>query len=104
MRRTARIFTLNPERVPLAFQAGHAGSIPVTRSASPRRAELLRVTVPVTVLSTSHPGRTRGAPAASPGRNDRPAYDVAYAHRPNVRPPSRRALANPARPSASDRF
>jgi hypothetical protein len=26
------VFTLNRERVPLAFQAGHAGSIPVTRS------------------------------------------------------------------------
>jgi hypothetical protein len=26
------VFTLNRERVPLAFQVGNAGSIPVTRS------------------------------------------------------------------------
>jgi hypothetical protein len=32
MRRSTAILTLNRERVPLAFQAGHAGSIPVTRS------------------------------------------------------------------------
>ena len=36
MRRSAPIFTLNRERVPLAFQAGHAGSIPVTRSTGQR--------------------------------------------------------------------
>ena len=30
--RPTAIFTLKLERVPLAFQAGHAGSIPVTRS------------------------------------------------------------------------
>src|SRR5450755_174360 len=32
MRRSTAIFTLKRERVPLVFQAGHAGSIPVTRS------------------------------------------------------------------------
>jgi hypothetical protein len=32
MRRSTPIFTLNRERVPLAFQVGNAGSIPVTRS------------------------------------------------------------------------
>jgi hypothetical protein len=32
MRRSTPIFTLSRERVPLAFQAGYAGSIPVTRS------------------------------------------------------------------------
>jgi hypothetical protein len=32
MRRSTAIFTLNRERIPLAFQAGHAGLIPVTRS------------------------------------------------------------------------
>jgi hypothetical protein len=32
MRRSTAIFTLNRGRVPLAFQADHAGSIPVTRS------------------------------------------------------------------------
>src|SRR5450432_2834190 len=32
LRSSEPIFTLNRERVPLAFQAGHAGSIPVTHS------------------------------------------------------------------------
>jgi hypothetical protein len=32
MGRSTAIFTLKRERVPLAFQAGHAGSIPVTRA------------------------------------------------------------------------
>jgi hypothetical protein len=39
------IFTLNRERVPLAFQAGHAGSIPVTRSTeNPLRSKVFRAT------------------------------------------------------------
>jgi hypothetical protein len=32
VRSSVPVFTLNRERVPLAFQASHAGSIPVTRS------------------------------------------------------------------------
>jgi len=32
VRRSMPVFTLNRERVPLAFQAGYAGSIPVARS------------------------------------------------------------------------
>ena len=36
MRRSVPVFTLNREGVPLAFQADHAGSIPVTRSTENR--------------------------------------------------------------------
>jgi hypothetical protein len=53
MRRSGTIFTLKRERVPLAFQAGHAGSIPVTRSTkNPCTARIFPAATVVALLKT----------------------------------------------------
>ena len=82
------IFTLNRERVPLAFQAGHAGSIPVTRSiekplhskgfsvsrgcpihTKPRSSVPMRPHVPHHVPRQLRPGRVDGACRARRTKN-----------------------------------
>jgi len=68
------VFTLNRERVSLAFQAGHAGSIPVTRSTEkPLHSKDFHA--PKAVCCCENVGRgavagpyvPRGYPAATPG-------------------------------------